>query len=61
LRIEVIMLTLEELLASVLLEERLVHDRAREIIDHEQEDRLDLLLRVASVVCNSCVLEMSAS
>lgn len=52
-------LTLEELLASVLLEERVVLDRAVEVVDHEQQNWLNLLLRVASVVGESGVLVLT--
>jgi hypothetical protein len=44
------MLTLQELFASVLLEERFVDNWAGEIVNHELEDRLDLVLCVAGIV-----------
>lgn len=50
--------TLQELLASILLKESLVHDGSREVVDHELQDRLDLLLRVAGVVCEGVILWM---
>ena len=48
--------TLEELLACVLLEERLMSDRSCKIVNHELEDWLDLLFGVASIVSQSRVL-----
>lgn len=48
--------TLEELLACVLLKERLMSDRACKIVNHELEDWLDLLFGVASIVSQSRVL-----
>jgi hypothetical protein len=50
------MLTLQELLAGILLEEGLVHNGAGEVVDHQLQNRLDLLLGVAGVVCKSVVL-----
>lgn len=50
------MLTLQELLASVLLVEGLVDDRPGKVVDHELEDGLDLLLGVASIVSNGGIL-----
>lgn len=41
--------TLEELLACVFTEEGVMLDRAREVVDHELEDRLNILLGVTSV------------
>jgi hypothetical protein len=43
-------LTLQELLTSVLLVKGLVDDGASKIINHQEEDWLNLLFRVASVV-----------
>jgi hypothetical protein len=43
-------LTLEELLTGVLLEKGLVLHWAVEVVDHKQQDWLDLLLGVAGVV-----------
>lgn len=51
-------LTLEELLAGVLLEEGIVLHWAVEVVDHEQENWLDLLLGIASVVRESGVLSV---
>jgi len=50
-------LTLEELLAGVLLEEGFVNNGAREVINHQLQDRLDLFLSVTSIVCKGGVLE----
>lgn len=50
------MLTLQELLAGVLLVEGLVDDRTGKVVDHELEDGLDLLLGVASIVSNGGIL-----
>ena len=41
--------TLQELLASILAEEGIVLDGSVEVVDHELEDRLNLLFCVASV------------
>ena len=54
------MLTLEELLAGVLLVECLVDDRPGKVVDHELEDGLDLLLGVAGIVGDGGIL-MSGS
>lgn len=35
-----------------------MHDGSREVVDHELQDRLDLLLRVAGVVCEGVILWM---
>ena len=43
-------LTLQELLAGVLAEEGVVNNRAVEVVDHELEDGLDVVLGVAGVV-----------
>ena len=48
--------TLEELFAGILLEECFVDNGAGQIVDHEMENRLNLLLCVASVVRDSLVL-----
>lgn len=48
--------TLQELLAGVLAEEGVVLDRTVEVVDHELEDGLDLLLGVASVGGKSSIL-----
>jgi hypothetical protein len=44
------MLTLQKLLAGVLLEEGLVRNRAGEVVNHQLQNRLDLLLGVAGVM-----------
>lgn len=49
-------LTFQELFARVLLEERFMSNRPREIIDHEFEQRLDFLLIVSGKVSKCCVL-----
>lgn len=49
-------LTLKELLASILLEEGFMNDRTCEVIDHQVSNRLDLLLGVSGVVRNGFVL-----
>ena len=51
--------TLHEFLARVLLEERLVENRAREIVDHKVQHRLDFLLRITCIVGQSNVLHLS--
>lgn len=43
-------LTFQKLLASVLLEKSLVNDGAREVVNHQLKDGLDLLLSIARVV-----------
>lgn len=49
-------LTFHELLACVLLEEGIVDNGAVEVVEHEEEDGLDLLLGVARVVRESSIL-----
>jgi len=49
-------LTFEELLASILLEERFMDDWARQIVDHQLQDRLNLFLAVASIMCEGGIL-----
>jgi hypothetical protein len=49
-------LTFGKLLACILLEEGLMDDRASEIVDHELEDWLNLLLCVSCVVGKSIIL-----
>jgi hypothetical protein len=51
-----VMLTLQELLASILLEEGFVGDRAVQVVNHQLEDRLNLLLGVSRVVSKSSIL-----
>ena len=48
--------TFEELLASVFLEEGFMCDGTDQVFEHEQEDGLYLLLRVARVLCECSVL-----
>jgi hypothetical protein len=52
------MRTLQEFLASILLEEGFVGDRAVEVIHHELEDRVDLFLSVSRVMSESGILRM---
>lgn len=49
--------TFEELLAGILLEESLMSDGAAKVVNHEQEDRLNLLFRVSSVMSDSSILK----
>lgn len=49
-------LTLEKLLARVFLKESFVNDWTRQVIDHQLQDRLDLLLAVSGVMCEGRVL-----
>lgn len=42
--------TLQKLLASILLEEGLMHDRASKVVDHEVDDRLNLIFSVTGIV-----------
>lgn len=55
-RVRIVTLTLEELFAGILLEEGLVDNWAGEVVDHQLQDRLDLLLGVAGVVCKGSIL-----
>jgi len=48
--------TLQKLLASILLEESFVDDRAGKIVHHKEEHRCNLLLSVTSIVRNGFVL-----
>jgi hypothetical protein len=48
--------TLEELLARVFFEEGVMLDRTIEIVQHEQEDRFDLIFGIPSVVREGRVL-----
>ena len=52
-------LTLQELLAGIFLEEGLVGDGPCQVVDHQEEDRLDLLLGVAGIVLNGFILGQS--
>jgi hypothetical protein len=52
--------TLEELLASVLLEEGFVDQRPGKVVDHEGDNRLKLILGVAGIVGKCGVLEQDA-
>lgn len=47
------MLTLQELLASILLEESLVLNRSVQVVDHQLEDGKDLLLSITSILGKS--------
>jgi hypothetical protein len=47
---------LEELFAGILLEEGLVDNWAGEVVDHQLQNGLDLLLGVAGVVCKGSIL-----
>jgi hypothetical protein len=48
--------TLEEFLASILLEESFVGDRTGEVVHHQLEYWLDRLFGIASIVSQSWVL-----
>lgn len=48
--------TFEELLACILLEECFMHHRARQVVNHKVENRLDLLFGVSSVVRDRSIL-----
>ncbi len=48
--------TFHKLLACVLLEEGFVSDRTVKVIEHQQQDRPNLLFGVAGVVCKRGVL-----
>jgi hypothetical protein len=48
--------TFEELFAGVLLEESVVLHWAVEVVDHEQQNGLNLFFSVSSVVCESDIL-----
>ena len=54
------MLTFQELLACVFLEESLMSDRSLKVVDHEIEDWSDVILRIPSKLSQSCVLQESA-
>jgi hypothetical protein len=49
--VETQLLTLEELLAGILLEEGFVGDGTGKVIDHEFEDRLNLIFSVTRIMC----------
>jgi len=51
------MLTLHEFLAGIFAEECIVDDRSGEVVHHELEDRLNVLLCVAGIMCQSGVLQ----
>ena len=51
-----VLFTFEELLAGVLLEQRLMSHWGLEVVDHEIEDRSDVLLSIPSELSESCVL-----
>ena len=48
--------TFEELLAGILLEECFVGHGFMEVVNHELEDRLNLLFRVASIMRQGGIL-----
>lgn len=50
------LLTLQELLACILLEECFMCNRAGEIVNHKLEDRLNLSLIVTSIVSQGSIL-----
>lgn len=50
------LLTLQELLACVFLEESLMGDWTRQVVDHELENWLDFSLIVSSVVRQRSIL-----
>lgn len=53
--------TFKEFLAGILLEECfMLHDRLVEVVNHELEDRLDLLFRIASIMGQGGILQISA-
>ncbi len=52
------MLTLHEFLARILLEEGLMNDRTGQIINHELEDRFNLLFGIASIISKRIILEV---
>lgn len=54
------MLTFQKLLAGILLKEGLVYNRSREVVNHQLQNRLDLLLAIAGVVCKCSILVTSA-
>lgn len=49
-------LTLEELLAGVFLKEGFVGDRPAEVVNHQLEDRMDLLFGVTRIVSEIDIL-----
>lgn len=50
------LLTFEELLACIFLEKRIMLDRLVEVVEHQHEDRLYLLFRVAGIMGKSRIL-----
>lgn len=50
--------TLQELLAGILLEEGFVNNGASEVVNHELNNRLNLLFRITGIVGKSLVLSM---
>lgn len=48
--------TLEKLLTGVFLKKRLVDHRPSQVVHHQEEDRLNLLLSIAGVVSKNIVL-----
>lgn len=55
-QLEQCVLTLQELLASVFLEERIVGHGSMKVIDHQPEDGVDFLFRVPSIMSQGGVL-----
>ena len=51
--------TFKELLARILLEEGFMLDRFVKIVDHQLEDRLDLIFGVSRIVSKGCILNQS--
>ena len=49
-------LTLQKLLASILAEECIMRNWRSEVVNHKLKHRLDLLLSVAGIMCQSRVL-----
>lgn len=51
------MRTFQKLFACILLEEGLVRDWARQVVDHQLQDGLDLVLSVTGIVSQGNILE----
>lgn len=54
-------LTLEELFAGVFLEEGFVGNGAAEVVEHEREDRNDLVFGIAGIVGDGGILPLSVT
>ena len=52
-------LTFQELLTRILLEEGFMLDRSAKIIEHDVEDRFNLIFGVSRVVSKICILDQS--